>query len=373
MNPENAFSVGSSSTHSALKVQASAAAPLSAAQQRYNDLLSRADALSAQLEGLQAWSDRHRHAHLQVLHQTAQASRDLRHSLLFFLHDKLHSDVLTAQQQRMARSQVRRLIGELGQEGSAQVLALAELYRLDEDEQERAQETQRLREQIEAALGQPIEQARQYQTPEDMWAAGVRQWQRQQQADEERKAARRAARKALRNPAAQEQADKQQADARHTVRTLFRQLASALHPDREPDEQERQRKTALMSEVNAAYERHDLGALLRLQMQTALVDAGAASRLSDEQLLARCALLKEQVLALGQDLALLQARLTQELGVPIRADLSEAVMAQALHSLQHDQRQVADGLSADFRRIQSDAELKRWLKEQSRAFKATFA
>ena len=373
MNTDKPSPPGVPCVYSALKAQASAHAPLSAAQQRYNAFLSRMETLSVGLQRLQAWADRHRHDHVQMLYQTAQDTRALRQRLLLLLHEKLQTDALTAQQQRTARALVRRLIGQLGPGAQPQVQVLTELYRLEEDEQEQAEQAQRLREQIEAALGQPIDKPGQYQTPEDMMAAGMRQWQHQQQSIEERKASRRAARKARLNPAAQEQTDILQAQARGTVRTLFRQLASALHPDREPDEQERQRKTVLMSEANTAYERNDLGALLRLQIQAALVGADAASRLADDKLMAMCLLLKEQVAALEDDLAQMEARLTQALCVPVRADLSETVMTQALHSLQADQRHVADSLSADLNRIQSEVELKRWLKEQSRALKATSA
>ena len=80
--------------------------------------------------------------------------------------------------------------------------------------------------------------------------------------DEQRKAAKRAAKKAQKQAQKKSTAaDKgevppallREADAKSAIRTVFRQLASALHPDREPDEQERLRKTGLMSEVNAAY------------------------------------------------------------------------------------------------------------------------
>lgn len=375
MSTDNTPGSAAPSVYAALSVQARPDAPLSPAQQRYNALLARIEALSAQVERLQAWSDAHRHAHVQALYQTAQQTRALRQSLLVFLHDKLQGDALTSQQQRMARTQVRGLIDQLGPGSDPQIQTLAELYRLDEDElaEERAEEAQRLREQIEAALGQPIHNPHQYQTPEAMMAAGMRQWQRQQQADEERKAAKRAARKALKKPAAHQRAEVQQADARSAIRTIFRQLASALHPDREPDAQERERKTTLMSEVNAAYEKNDLSTLLRLQMQAALSDASGASRFADDQLAVMALLLKEQVSALEDDLAQMEFRLTRELCVTVSAQLSEAVMTQALQTLQANQRHEADSLSSDLRRIQSEAELKRWLKEQSRAFKATSA
>ena len=375
MSTDTPSSPGSPSVYAALSVQARADEPLTAAQQRYNALLARIEALSGQIERLQGWSDQHRHAHVQALYQSAQEASAVRQSLLLFVHEQLQTDALTAQQQRMARTQMRVWLDQLGSGGDPQVQALAEVYRLDEEElaEERAQEAQRLREQIEAALGQPIESPDQYQTPEAMMAAGMRQWQRQQEADEARKAAKRAARKALKKPKAQQQAEVQQADARSAIRTIYRQLASVLHPDREPDALARERKTALMSEVNAAYEKNDLSTLLRLQMQAALAGEAGASRLADDKLAAMSLLLKEQVSALEDDLQQLESRLTRELCVPVSAQLAEPVMTAALQRLQADRRHVADSLSADLRRIQNPAELKRWLKEQSRAFKATSA
>jgi hypothetical protein len=369
-----------------LIVQPSEQAALTPAQQRFNDLLAQIEQLSGQIQRLQAWSDRHRYAHIQALRESVQLAQAHRKSLLLFVHERLQTADLTDRQQRMARGLVRGLIDHLAPSADPQVQALADVYVSEEDAQEAAQEqaeaAQRLRERIEEALGQPIEKPDQYQTPEDMMQAGMRQWQRQQEADEQRKAAKRAARKA------QKQAQKKDAaaekgqvpaaqlrelDAKSAIRTVFRQLASALHPDREPDDTERLRKTALMSEVNAAYEKNDLTTLLRLQMQVTQVKPGSAARMADAQLVAMALLLKEQVAALEDDLDQLQGRLSQELCVPVRADADEASMTQALQRIQADQRHSADSLAADLRRIQSDAELKRWLKEQWQLAKATSA
>lgn len=362
---------------SALMVQPGDQAPLTPAQQRFNALLARIEQLSGQIERLQAWSDRHRYAHIQALRKSVQLAQAHRKSLLLFVHERLQTADFTERQQRMARGLVRGLIDHLAASADPQVQALADLYVSDEDTQEAAQEqaeaAQRLRERIEEALGQPIEKAGQYQTPEEMMQAGMRQWQRQQEADEQRKAAKRAAKKAhkraQKKSAAAEKGEVppavlREADAKSAIRTVFRQLASALHPDREPDEQERLRKTARMSEVNAAYEKNELSTLLRLQMQVTQVNPQNATRMADAQLIAMASLLKEQVAALEDDLDALQSRLSRELCVPVRADVDEAAMTQALQRIQADQRHSADSLAADLRRIQNDAELKRWLKEQ---------
>ena len=377
-------------TLAALTVQASAQAPLTPAQQRFNELLARIEQLSGHIQRLQAWSDQHRYAHIQALRESVQQAQAHRKSLLLLLHDKLQTADFTVQQQRMARGQLRSLIDQLAGTADSQVQALADLYVSEEDAQEAAEEqaeaAQRLRARIEEALGQPIDKPSQYQTPEEMMAAGMRQWQRQQQADEERKAAKRAARKsqkqAQKKSAAAErgevpQAVVQEADAKSAIRTIYRQLASALHPDREPDEQVRVRKTAWMSEVNAAYEKNDLTTLLRLQMQVAQVTPQSTSRMADDKLRAMCLLLKEQVAALEDDLDQLQTRLSRELCVPVRADADEVAMTQSLQRIQADQRHSADSLAGDLRLIQNDAELKRWLKAQWQLakdqVKATFA
>ena len=371
---------------SALMVQPSEQAPLTPAQQRFNDLLVRIEQLSGLIQRLEAWSDRHRYAHIQALRESVQLAQTHRKSLLLFVHERLRTADLTDRQQRMARGMVRDLIDHLAPMADPQVQALADVYVSEEDTQEAAEEqaeaAQRLRERIEEALGQPIEKPDQYQTPEEMMEAGMRQWQRQQEADEQRKAAKRAARKAQKQAQKKSAAaDKgelppamlREADAKSAIRTVFRQLASALHPDREPDEQERLRKTALMSEVNAAYEKNDLSTLLRLQLQVTQVKPGGAARMADAQLMAMASLLKEQVAALEDDLDQLQSRLSRELCVTVRAEADEAVMTQALQRIQADQRHSADSLQADLRRIQNDAEFKRWLKEQWQLAKATSA
>ena len=357
---------------SGLALRAPDHARLSLVQKRFNELLARIEVLTHQVQRLQAWSDRHRHAHVQALYTAAQQARELRKSLLLFLHEQLHSADLTAQQQRMARNKLRSLMDLLSPLADPQVQALADLYADDEVDQEEAQElaeaAERVRAKIEAALGQPIDNPSQYRTPEAMVAAGMRQWQRQQEADDDRKAAKRAARKAKNKPVA-EKSEVQQTDAKTALRTIYRQLASALHPDREPDEQERQRKTSWMSEVNAAYEKADLSTLMRLQMQVTQVDPQASARMADDKLQAMCLLLKEQVSALEDDLDQMQFRLSRELCIPVRADADEAAMTQALQRMQADQRHEVESLESDLRRIAHEAELKRWLKEQAQLAK----
>lgn len=79
------------------------------------------------------------------------------------------------------------------------------------------------------------------------------------------------------------------------LRSVFRRLASKLHPDRESDAGEQQRKTALMQELNAAYAAGDLLRVLELQQSVDARAADALADLDDAQLKPYLSVLQRQV------------------------------------------------------------------------------
>jgi len=80
-----------------------------------------------------------------------------------------------------------------------------------------------------------------------------------------------------------------------SVRSVYLELVKAFHPDRELDEQEKDRKTEIMGRVTEAYRSNDLLLLLNLQMEYNHIDQGKLDLLADEQLLYYNRVLKQQV------------------------------------------------------------------------------
>lgn len=99
----------------------------------------------------------------------------------------------------------------------------------------------------------------------------------------------------------------QRQEASRSMREVFRRLAGALHPDREADPVERERKTALMQRVNRAYESNDLLELLTVQLEIEQIDSDHLAKASDERLGHYCAVLREQEIALEREMFELQA------------------------------------------------------------------
>ena len=185
------------------------------------------------------------------------------------------------------------------------------------------------------------------------------------QAEQDRRAAAEA-RKKKKPTAAQRKAGQQQEDAETVLRQVFRQLASALHPDRERDPAEQRRKTALMSEANAAYGRQDLVALLHLQLRIAQTDTRDLLQQPEERIAAMSLLLKQQAAELENELFARQEQLEYELDVDF-FQIPSAALLQSYLVLQREalQEDLAV-MDSDLRSVQDDAGFKRWLKTQTK-------
>ena len=115
--------------------------------------------------------------------------------------------------------------------------------------------------------------------------------------------ARRAARtKSPKQLAAEAREEDEQAQMSLSIREVYRKLASALHPDRETDPQERDRKTGLMQRVNEAYDKNNLLQLLELQLELEHIDQHSINRISEARLTHYNQILKDQVRELDRQI-----------------------------------------------------------------------
>lgn len=111
--------------------------------------------------------------------------------------------------------------------------------------------------------------------------------------------------------AAQEEKRKQEEKKiSQSVREVYMDLVKAFHPDREPDEAEKVRKTAILQRVTAAYEANDLHALLLLQLELERIDGNHLDGLADDKLryfnkslISQLAELTEELWAMERELA----------------------------------------------------------------------
>jgi len=210
-------------------------------------------------------------------------------------------------------------------------------------------------------------------SPEDFLRRLQEQLQAQQQQQEQaaqQREARRAARP--RKPSARElKAQEEAAQATQSVREIYRKLASHLHPDRETDPAERERKTALMQRVNQAYQNNKLLDLLQLQLEIEQIDPEHIAGLSEERLSHYNRVLAEQLKELQQEVREVEDHFMMEFGLAPYSRYKPAGILRELRSqlqiVEYGNLQLRQQLNA----LRADpAALKGWIKTERQQLKA---
>lgn len=352
----------------ALQALAPGEQPLSAAARAFNLQLTRVDKLRAQLDELDALGRAHRAERHRWFTPLQQQRRQQMRALALALEGHLQGKALSRLQQETATEALCALAQALAEEGEADMVALHDRHSRQTLAQKKLAAADAMRARLEAALGEPLAADGDELSMDELVRAGMARLRAARDEEQARRQAKAQARKARQKAGSRPaEAEAQAADADTQLRTLFRQLASALHPDREPDEAERQRKTALMSEANTAYARKDLVTLMQIQLRAELADPAAVSRLADDRLAALTLLLKQQVAGLERERAARQGQLAAEFELPHAQVANPNTLRQALLA------QVA-GLEAQLAQLEQDlaaaqdaAALKRWLNRQREA------
>lgn len=352
----------------ALQALAPGEQPLSAAARAFNLQLTRVDKLRAQLDELDALGQSHRVEQHRWVTPLRQRQRQHMRALALALQEHLQDKALSRVQQATATEALCDLAQALAGEGDAEMAALHDRHSPQTLAQKKQAAAEAMRARLEAALGEPLAGEGEALSAEELVREGLARWKAEREAAQERRQAKAQARKARQKPGTpQAEAQAQAADADTQLRTLFRQLASALHPDREPDEAERVRKTALMSEANTAYARKDLVTLMQIQLRAELADPAAVSRLADHRLAALTLLLKQQVAGLERERAARQGQLAAEFDLPHQQVANPNTLRQALLAQVAALESAVAQLEQDLAAAQDVATLKRWLNRRREA------
>jgi phage gp37-like protein len=345
-------------------------------QKNFNQLLAKIETTSASIAELNRLADAHRPERLSKVTPLLKKSQILDEKLVFFLAARLQYPKGLSKNQQENIAQIAVQIGQsvldAGHE-SAQLEAEVERlcdeylehYEDDEDaefdddvEINTAQDLRGLQSMISDMLGVDLEGEEGLDSPQAMLAAALKKRQAEYEAWSQAQEARRATRK---KSAKQKLAEQESLDADSALRLIYRKLASALHPDREPNEIERIKKTQLMARVNAANDNKDLLTLLRLQLEIEQIHPEAIASMADDKLRHYNRVLKEQFKTLQQELQQLMQRVRYEFNLRYGA-INEKALQTALRQDVQGLQQQADLRQSEYSYIQHDKNLKAWVK-----------
>lgn len=340
-------------------------------RKQFNTLVKKLESERARLAAWQAF--------LPELHRTLeQEMRPLQHAAnagrmkLVQLFDQAHAHKLTGKREK---AKLEHLICSLAEDAlqdgdDAEISAIyarhcgfdpafeaQDMRPMDDD----------LKTMLETLMGGPLDDSVDLNSPDAVLAAlhaRMDEMQEERQAQATRASAAKTAKPSKPpKPSARElRLEAEERRMQQSVREIYRKLASSLHPDREPDAAERDRKTGLMQRVNVAYAANDLLGLLELQLEVEQLDQAGLDRMDDERIAQFNQVLKSQVKELEQDNAQLEFALVRDFNIQaFRRPTPQSVLGLLREDMA--QLQSAIGLmeqdAADFQDIKR---LKAWLK-----------
>jgi hypothetical protein len=160
---------------------------------------------------------------------------------------------------------------------------------------------------------------------------------------------------------------KQEQEVSLSVRDVYRRLASTLHPDREPDARERERKTRLMQEANLAYAEQDLLALLELQLHAEQIDATHLRSADRKRLQHYVAVLEEQLSDLQSETRRLEATFREATGLPPGSGLQPRKADRMISSEAQRMRGDVQALRRQAKWLLDEEATKEWLRQHRKA------
>jgi hypothetical protein len=346
-------------------------ANLSRGQKAFNTLIKRIEKRRARLQAWESVTPAFQKQYVDALLPLERESIDLRVKMIYRLDAVWDQKGLTKTERRTVSELIAGLAGDLlPASGNEPLKAIYNKHSPSSYDSEAAAELEEMKSALEAMLGVELGDDLDMSSPDEVLQrarAKMEAQQAQQAAERQNREARRAKRtKSAKQLAAQAKHDAQQAELSQSIREVYRKLASALHPDREPDPQERERKNALMQRANHAYGKNDLLKLLELQLELEHIDQSAINDISEDRLTHYNRILKEQLGELDQEILHVEAGFRQAYGISPFADVAPGTVLRNLTNDIDGLRQSMRDLEADLLVFDDLKQFKGWLKQLKR-------
>ncbi|RQR66921.1 molecular chaperone DnaJ [Burkholderia sp. Bp9126] len=344
---------------------------LSKGQKAFNALIKQIEKRRKRLSAWEHVMPAFQKRYVDELLPLERAWTDLRTTMAFRLDEASSRKGLTKAEQRTISTLIASLAGDLlDGNADAQLKAIYNRHGGTDYDVEMAAEFATMKAELEAMLGVELDDDLDMRAHDEVLQhvrAKLEQQQAREEANKRAREARRAERqKSAKQLAKESQQQAEQVELSQSIRDVYRKLASALHPDREPDPLERERKTALMQRVNQAYDKNDLLKLLELQLELEHIDQHAINQISEDRLKHYNKILKEQVAELDQEIRHVESHLRFAYGLSPYVEVSPDTVLLNLAREIVGREQDIRNLKEEMPLFDDVGSLKRWLKDLKR-------
>ena len=346
-------------------------ATLSKGQKAFNALIKQIETKRGRLAAWESAMPPYHQKYLSDWVPLLETSSDLRTKLVVCLDGAYDQKGFTKTERRTLADIITELAGELvAARNDAQMKRIYNRYSQSDYDSEEAANLKGVQDMLEDVLGVELGEEMDLSSPDEFFARAQEKIQERQaefdaerQAHQDRSSKRTQSAKQLAQEARQQT---QQRQLSQSIREVYRKLVSALHPDRETDPAERDRKTALMQRVNQAYDKNNLLQLLKLQLELEHIDQFALNNIGADRLKHYNTILKDQLADLDLEIQHVEVQFRRQYGLSPFVDISPGTILRDLVTDIVAMQQANRDIEHDLRLFVDIKMIKQWLKAMQR-------
>ena len=346
-------------------------ATLSKGQKAFNALIKQIETKRGRLAAWESAMPPYHQKYLSDWVPLLETSADLRTKLVVCLDGAYDQKGFTKTERRTLADIITELAGELvAARNDAQMKRIYNRYSQSDYDSEEAANLKGVQDMLEDVLGVELGEEMDLSSPDEFFARAQEKIQERQaefdaerQAHQDRSSKRTQSAKQLAQEARQQT---QQRQLSQSIREVYRKLVSALHPDRETDPAERDRKTALMQRVNQAYDKNNLLQLLKLQLELEHIDQFALNNIGADRLKHYNTILKDQLADLDLEIQHVEVQFRRQYGLSPFVDISPGTILRDLVTDIVAMQQANRDIGHDLRLFVDIKMIKQWLKAMQR-------
>jgi len=350
---------------------------LSKEQKAFNTLVKKIDEKRTSLAAWQEIFPIYQKKYASDFIPLVETSQEKQIEMVYFLDRACNQKGLTSPERRMIHDLISEMAGDLAVERNDEELKnIYNKHSGSDLDKEAAASLNGLKSMLEDVIGVDLGDDLNMSSPEEILKRAQAHMHEQQtqfeverQAYEERQAKRKKTAKQIAKESKQ-QAEEQQTS--QSIRELYRKLASALHPDREADPEERERKTGLMQRINQAYDKKNLLLLLELQLELEHIDQATINNITASRLTHYNKILKEQLNELEHEIFVTENMFKSQFGISPFERLTPSTLMRKLAAEIVEIQQAIRELNSDLLAFQDIKKLKAWLKGMRRRQKMDY-
>lgn len=357
------------STHKVIHIKtATAQAPLSPAQKKFNTLIKKIDAQKKVLREWQEIFEQCSRDSAEKLEPLRKTLHERQAELVLLLDQQFTSHKFTASQQDKLTHLITEMCEELiSLHQRDDLKAIFNKYSDEDfDSLDQANDDMALgmmKEMFEEEFGVLLDDAEfDIKDPQGTAKRLAEKFKQQQEHAEQKKAKRPQPKKSAEQLAKEAKVAEEAANVSKSIQAVYRQLVGVLHPDREPDPAERERKTELMQHVTVAYGNKDLLKLLELQLAIEQIDQSQLNNITADRLKHYNTILSDQLRELEEEVFLRESEIRLMFNASPFEPLSPKRMVGLLKQDMRTAQDMITRVQRDLRAFRDVKRLKAWLK-----------